>query len=283
MQIIFNFAKKKMFLLTNRLIGESTNRIIDKQQHMHLNLKGQLFNLEKPVVMGIYNVSPDSFYTESVGQTLPKTVDIIDIGGCSTRPGSTPATAQQEKERLTQGFALLKEQYPGIPVSVDTFRPEIAHWAVTKQGAAMINDVSGGSDAMFEVVASVQVPYVLTYPEGGGSSDMLFYFSKQLASLTRLGVNDIILDPGFGFGKTLEQNYEIARNLTCLQTFGLPVLVGISRKSMIQKALGTTPQDSLLGTAMLNVLLLERGANILRVHDVPQAQQAIAMFLLTNR
>lgn len=257
------------------------------KQHMHLNLKGQLFNLEKPVVMGIYNVSPDSFYTESVEQVLPKNVDIIDLGGCSTRPGSTPATALQEQERLEQGFAQLRANYPSIPVSVDTFRPEIAHWAVTKQGAAIINDVSGGSDAMFEVVADVQVPYILTYPEGGYSSDMLFYFSKQIARLTRLGVNDIILDPGFGFGKTLEQNYEIAKHLTCLQTFELPVLVGISRKSMIQKVLGTTPQDSLWGTCMLHSHLLERGAHILRVHDVEPAKQAIAIYeamnLLTNR
>ncbi len=254
---------------------------------MHLNLKGQLFNLEKPVVMGIYNVSPDSFYTESVEQVLPKTVDIIDLGGCSTRPGSTPATAEQEKERLQQGFAQLKTNYADIPVSVDTFRPEIAHWAVTEQGAAIINDVSGGSDAMFKVVADVQVPYILTYPEGGYSSDMLFYFSKQIARLTRWGVNDIILDPGFGFGKTLQQNYEIAKHLTCLQTFELPILVGISRKSMIQKVLGTTPQDSLLGTCMLHSHLLERGAHILRVHDVEPAKQAIAMYeainLLTNR
>ncbi len=245
---------------------------------MLLNIKGRLLSLESPLVMGIYNVSPDSFYTESVEQVLPQTVDIIDLGGCSTRPGSTPVTAEQEKQRLEQGFAQLKTHYAGIPVSVDTFRPDIAHWAVTKQGAALINDVSGGSDAMFEVVADVQVPYILTYPEGGGSSDMLFYFSKQIARLTRLGVNDIILDPGFGFGKTLQQNYEIARNLSCLQTFRLPVLVGISRKSMIQKVLGTTPQDSLLGTCMLHSHLLERGAHILRVHDVEAAQQAIAIY-----
>lgn len=245
---------------------------------MQINLKGTLLNLDSPIVMGIYNVSPDSFYTESVEQALPKTVDIIDLGGCSTRPGSTPATEQEEKERLAKGFAQLKTAYPGIPISVDTFRPNIARWAVTEQGAAIINDVSGGSEQMFQIVADVQVPYVLTYPHGGGSSDMLFYFSKQISALTRLGVNDIILDPGFGFGKTLEQNYEIARNLTCLQTFGLPVLAGISRKSMIQKVLGTTPEQSLIGTAVLHAFLLERGANILRVHDVEPAQQAIALY-----
>jgi dihydropteroate synthase len=209
---------------------------------------------------------------------LPASTQFIDLGGCSTRPGGEIATAQQEKQRLTQGFALLKEHYPHAIISVDTFRPEIAQWAVTEQGAAIINDVSGGNQAMFEVVAQTQVPYVLTYPLGGGSSDMLFYFSKQIATLTRMGVNDIILDPGFGFGKTLEQNYEIAQNLTCLQTFGLPVLVGISRKSMIQKVLGTTPQNSLLGTCMLHSHLLERGAHILRVHDVEPAQQAIAIY-----
>ena len=253
------------------------------KQHMHLNLKGQLFNLQKPIVMGIYNVSPDSFYTESVEQVLPKTVDIIDLGGCSTRPGGEIASASDEKQRLQQGFEQLNALYPNIPISVDTFRPEIAHWAVTEQGAAIINDVSGGSDAMFNVVAQAQVPYVLTYPHGGNSSDMLFFFSKQIASLTRLGVNDIILDPGFGFGKTLEQNYEIARNLSCLKTFGLPILVGISRKSMIQKVLGTTPQDSLNGTTVLNTLLLERGAHILRVHDVAEAQQAIALYEMVMR
>lgn len=245
---------------------------------MQLNIKGTLVSLDSPVVMGIFNVSPDSFYSKSVKPTLPASTQFIDLGGCSTRPGGEIATAQQEKQRLTQGFALLKEHYPHAIISVDTFRPEIAQWAVTEQGAAIINDVSGGSDAMFEVVAACQVPYVLTYPEGGDSSKMLFYFSKQIATLTRMGVNDIILDPGFGFGKTLEQNYEIAQNLTCLQTFGLPVLVGISRKSMIQKVLGTTPQNSLLGTCMLHSHLLERGAHILRVHDVEPAQQAIAMY-----
>ena len=259
---------------------------LNKQQ-MHINLKGHLLSLQKPIVMGIYNVSPDSFYTESVEQVLPKTVDIIDLGGCSTRPGGEIASASDEKQRLQQGFEQLNALYPNIPISVDTFRPEIAHWAVTEQGAAIINDVSGGNEEMFRVVAQLQVPYVLTYPHGGNSSDMLFFFSKQIASLTRLGINDIILDPGFGFGKTLEQNYEIARNLSCLQTFNLPVLVGISRKSMIQKVLGTTPQESLNGTTVLNTLLLERGAHILRVHDVAEAQQAIALYeamnLLTNR
>lgn len=245
---------------------------------MQLNIKGKLISLDQPVVMGIYNVSPDSFYSESVTPTLPDWTPFIDLGGCSTRPGGSIATQEQEKQRLEQGFAQLHAHYPKAIVSVDTFRPQIAHWAVTEQGAAIINDVSGGSAAMFEVVAQTQVPYVLTYPLGGDSSDMLFYFSKQIAALTRLGVNDILLDPGFGFGKTLEQQYEIARNLTCLQTFGLPVLVGISRKSMIQKVLGTSPQESLLGTAMLNTYLLERGATILRVHDVEAARQAIAMY-----
>lgn len=249
---------------------------------MQLNIKGTLVSLDSPVVMGIFNVSPDSFYSQSVKPTLPASTQFIDLGGCSTRPGGEIATAQQEKQRLTQGFALLKEHYPHAIISVDTFRPEIAQWAVTEQGAAIINDVSGGNQAMFEVVAQTQVPYVLTYPLGGGSSDMLFYFSKQIATLTRMGVNDIILDPGFGFGKTLEQNYEIAQNLTCLQTFGLPVLVGISRKSMIQKVLGTTPQNSLLGTCMLHSHLLERGAHILRVHDVEPAQQAIAIYKQLN-
>lgn len=249
---------------------------------MQLNIKGTLVSLDSPVVMGIFNVSPDSFYSKSVKPTLPASTQFIDLGGCSTRPGGEIATAQQEKQRLTQGFALLKEHYPHAIISVDTFRPEIAQWAVTEQGAAIINDVSGGNQAMFEVVAQTQVPYVLTYPLGGGSSDMLFYFSKQIATLTRMGVNDIILDPGFGFGKTLEQNYEIAQNLTCLQTFGLPVLVGISRKSMIQKVLGTTPQNSLLGTCMLHSHLLERGAHILRVHDVEPAQQAIAIYKQLN-
>ncbi|MBQ2025377.1 MAG: dihydropteroate synthase [Paludibacteraceae bacterium] len=249
---------------------------------MQLNIKGTLVSLDSPVVMGIFNVSPDSFYSKSVKPTLPASTQFIDLGGCSTRPGGEIATAQQEKQRLTQGFALLKEHYPHAIISVDTFRPEIAQWAVTEQGAAIINDVSGGNQAMFEVVAQTQVPYVLTYPLGGGSSDMLFYFSKQIATLTRMGVNDIILDPGFGFGKTLEQNYEIAQNLTCLQTFGLPVLVGISRKSMIQKVLGTTPQNSLLGTCMLHSHLLERGAHILRVHDVEPAQQTIAIYKQLN-
>jgi dihydropteroate synthase len=243
-----------------------------------INLKGQLVSLESPVVMGIFNVSPDSFYSGSVTPTLPADTAFIDLGGCSTRPGSEPANIDQEKKRLEQGFELLAKHYPHAWISVDTFRPEIAHWAVSEKGAAIINDVSGGNEAMFEVVADVQVPYVLTYPLGGSSSDMLFYFSKQLAALTRLGVNDVILDPGFGFGKTLEEKYEIARNLTCLKTFDLPVLVGISRKSMIQKVLNTTPDDSLLGTAMLNSYLLERGADILRVHDVPEAEQAIALY-----
>lgn len=245
---------------------------------MHINIKGTLISLDTPLVMGIYNVSPDSFYTESVAQTLPNSVDIIDLGGCSTRPGGEIASASDEKLRLQMGFEQLNALYPNKPISVDTFRPDIARWAIEAQNGCIINDVSGGCEAMFDVVGSLQVPYVLTYPEAGSSSDMLFYFSKQIAQLTQRGANDIILDPGFGFGKSLEQNYEIARNLSCLKTFGLPILVGISRKSMIQKVLGTTPQSSLNGTTVLNTLLLERGANILRVHDVAEAQQAIALY-----
>ena len=250
-----------------------------QKEDLTICIKGKLIDFSSPKVMGIVNFTTDSFYEKSRWNIDGlKYADIIDIGGCSTRPGSTPIDKNQEKKQLSKGIELLRQKYPDAIISVDTFRPSIAQWAVEEKGADIINDVSGGMVNMFETAAKCNVPYILTYPEEGFSSDMMYFFSKKIEKLYSLGVNDIILDPGFGFNKTMEQNFEIAKNMDCLKCFNLPILVGISRKSMIQHATGTNANTALNGTTALNSFLLEKGANILRVHDTKEAQEVVNIF-----
>ena len=271
-----------------------------------LNIKGRLFSLERPVVMGILNVTPDSFVADSRQQAesevcgrietiMKEGGSMIDIGGYSSRPGASDITPEEEWRRLEPALSILMKNYPAIPVSIDTFRADLAKRAVTDYGVSMINDISGGAmdKKMFETVAEIQVPYVLTHfrsdkappdREGGYKDenrfpeDVMLYFANKLQLLHRLGVNDVILDPGFGFGKTLEQNYELMRNMGQLSLlFDCPLLIGISRKSMIYSLLDCTIEESLNGTTVLNTCSLLNGANILRVHDVKAAVEAVKL------
>ena len=261
-----------------------------QKEDLTICIKGKLIDFSSPKIMGIVNFTTDSFYEKSRWNfdslKYADIIDIggcstrpgIDIGGCSTRPGSAPVDKTQEKKQLNKGIDLLKEKYPNAIISVDTFRPSIAQWAIEKKGVDIINDVSGGMVNMFETAAKYNVPYILTFAEEGFSADMMYFFSKKIEKLYSLGVSDVILDPGFGFNKTMEQNFEIAKNMDCLKCFNLPILVGISRKSMVQHATGTNANAALNGTTALNTILLEKGANILRVHDTKEAKEAINIF-----
>ncbi len=271
-------------------------------QTSSIQLKGELVSLDKPLVMGILNVTPDSFFSGSRYQTeqeilaRAKTIideggDIIDLGAYSSRPDSVDISVEQEKERLDFALSILKDHYPDAVYSVDTFRAEVAEHCVEKYGVDIINDISGGGldDKMFETVADLQVPYVMMHMRGTPQSmtqytdykdllpEVLKYFAERTDELYRLGVNDVIIDPGFGFSKTIDQNYEMMNHLEAFKIFDIPLLVGISRKSMIYKLFGTTPSESLNGTSVLNTLALMKGANILRVHDVREAREAIAI------
>ena len=284
-----------------------------------LNIKGKLLSLEKPLVMGILNVTPDSFFAESRMQQVDAMTErietilseggaIIDIGGYSSRPGADFVTQDEEWRRLEPALNITTKKYPEIPVSVDTFRADIAKQAVMAYDVSIINDISGGSldEDMFSTVAALNVPYILTHHSGLSQSiqrvtglgklhsevssgyhetdngrlqeEVMFYFAEQLKTLRRIGVNDVILDPGFGFGKTFEQNYELIR---CLKNFSLffecPLLAGISRKSMIYKLLDVSADESLNGTTVLNTYSLLNGADILRVHDVKAAVEAVKL------
>ena len=243
-------------------------------------------DLSEPLVMGILNVTPDSFYAGSRVQTeaeiagrARQIVDeggaIIDVGACSTRPGSEPATEAEEMERLRMGLAVVRREVPAAVVSVDTFRPDVARMAVEEFGAAIVNDVSG-SESMFRVASRLGVPYVLTSSQPTLRQTMLF-FAETVQQLRDMGQKDIILDAGFGFGKTVEQNYELMGGMEQLLALGLPLLVGVSRKSMIWRQLGTTPDDALNGTTVLNTIALMKGASILRVHDVKAAVDCITL------
>lgn len=267
---------------------------------MTLNIKGHLFSLDKPQVMAILNVTPDSFYPESRKQTeemitkhiekvLNEGASMIDVGGYSSRPNAAEVSPEEEMRRLSVALDILNRHYPEVPVSVDTFRSVIAEKSVETYGAAIINDISGGEidPAMFETVARLKVPYILMHMRGTPKTmqqltdykdmmeEIMLYFAKKVEQLHLLGVSDIILDPGFGFSKTLDQNYSLMKHLEEFQEFKLPLLVGISRKSMIFKLLGTTPEESLNGTTVLNTFALLNGANILRVHDVKAAVEAV--------
>lgn len=264
-----------------------------------INCKGTLINLSTPKVMGIVNVTPDSFFdggklTDAdavvfqVEKMLQEGATFIDLGGYSSKPGAEFVSETEELNRVIPVVKLLVEKFPDILLSIDTFRSEVAKQAI-ENGAALINDISAGllDENMLETVAKLQVPYIMMHMKGTPKTmqslanyedllkEMNFYFSERIAKARRFGLNDIIIDPGFGFAKTLEQNYELLQNLELLQFHDLPILAGISRKSMIYKALETAPEAALNGTTFLHAFCLQKGANILRVHDVKEAVECV--------
>jgi dihydropteroate synthase len=270
---------------------------------LFLKLNQRLYDLRKPVVMGIVNVTPDSFFSLSrfrAGRSLLNQVEqqiadgatIIDVGGYSTRPQAAPVSSEEELRRISEPIELIRKKFPDVPVSVDTFRSEVARAVVERYGVAMINDVSGGTldPRMFETVAAMKVAYVLMHMKGTPQQmytlteydallpDIIHFLEKRVAQLHLLGVNDVVIDPGFGFAKTLDQNYELLHKLEYFKEIEVPMLVGVSRKSMIYKLLGTTPEGALNGTTAVHMLALMGGASILRVHDVKEAMEAIKIF-----
>lgn len=271
-----------------------------------INCRGRLFAFDEPKVMGILNITPDSFYADSRTQSeeeiaarltrlTEEGADMIDIGAYSSRPGADDVPEEEEMARLRLGLSVTRRLFPDIPVSVDTFRADVAKMAVEECGADIVNDISGGEmdKRMFRTVARLGVPYVLMHMQGTPDTmqqaphydnlrqEVMCYFAERIDRLCQMGAKDIIVDPGFGFGKTLEHNYELMAHLEDFHAFHMPVLVGISRKSMIYKLLGGTPQSSLNGTTVLHTMALLKGAHILRVHDVKQAVEAKQIYLKT--
>lgn len=250
-----------------------------------LNVHGLLMDLRVPQVMGILNATPDSFYAESRSQTETEIVKrcqqivseggtIIDVGACSTRPGAEVASEAEEMERLRFALTVVRREQPAAVVSVDTFRPDVARMAVEEFGVDIINDVSEGTPEMFRMVARLGIPYILMSVQPT-MRDTLLVFAQKVQQLRDFGAKDIILDPGFGFGKTLEQNYQMMNELEQLRVMELPVLVGVSRKSMIYKKFNCKPDEALNGTTSLNTIALMKGADILRVHDVREAVECV--------
>ncbi|MBR4041653.1 MAG: dihydropteroate synthase [Bacteroidaceae bacterium] len=252
-----------------------------------LNIGGQLLSLERPLVMGILNATTESFYEASQMHTADAVADraltmlregasIIDVGGCSTKPGLAPVSEKEEMRRLGMALAAIRTVAPEAILSVDTFRASIAERCVREFGVQMINDVSGGEadERMFATVANLQVPYVLTCNKGSWT-ELMYDLAERINRLHLMGVNDVIVDPGFGFGKTLDDNYRLMAHLEELHLLECPLLVGVSRKSMIYKHLDITPTEALNGTTVLHTVALTKGAHILRVHDVKAAREAI--------
>jgi dihydropteroate synthase len=273
-----------------------------------LNIKGSLVEINRPQVMGILNVTPDSFFTDSrsfdadaishrVATMVAEGADMIDIGAYSSRPGAGEVSATEEMQRLERGMAIVRKIAPSILVSVDTFRADVARYAVESLGVDMVNDISAGllDDNMVATVAQLKVPYIAMHMRGTPATmsemtqydnvvaDVMRELSQRINEFTLAGINDIIIDPGFGFAKTTEQNYELLQNLELFHELGYPLLVGVSRKSMIYRALGVTPDDALNGTTVVNTIALQAGASILRVHDVKQAVEAVKIMMLTNK
>lgn len=269
-----------------------------------LSIHGQLLSLHEPQVMGILNITPDSFYSGSrteaeddicrrLHQLMDEGADMIDVGAYSTRPGADDVSEEEEMERLRRGLRVVRREFPEVPVSVDTFRANVARMAVEEEGADIINDISGGDmdRQMFRTVARLHVPYVLMHMQGVPRSmqqaphydnvrrEVMVHLAERVDLLHQMGVADVVVDPGFGFGKTLDHNYELMEHLEDFHELGCPLLVGISRKSMIYKLVGGTPQTALNGTTVLNTVALLKGAHILRVHDVAPAVEAKKMYL----
>ncbi|MFN5148233.1 MAG: dihydropteroate synthase [Flavobacteriia bacterium] len=267
----------------------------------YLRFGDKLLDLSTPKIMGILNVTPDSFYHPSrvaseknvlsvAEEMLEDGADIIDVGGYSTRPGSDAITEKEELDRVIPIVTILKKEFPDIILSVDTFRAMVAEQAILK-GADMINDISGWQfdPKILDVIDQYKVPYILMHAEGNVETlhnskeyvdffrDIVYYFSEKLQELNTRGITDIIIDPGFGFSKSLEENYSLIRNLEMLHLLEQPILVGLSRKSMIWKKLGGSPESALNGTTILNTQAILKGASILRVHDVPEAREIIKL------
>ena len=271
--------------------------------HYSLNINGTLFDLSSPQVMGILNVTPDSFYAGSrkqneeeirqrCHQIINEGATIIDIGAYSSRADAKHITPEEEMNRLHTGLRILREEFPDAIVSVDTFRAKVAERCVKEYEVNIINDIAAGAmdKEMFETIARLQVPYIMMHMQGTPQTmqhaphyecitrEVFMYFAERIHHLHNLGVNDIILDPGFGFGKTLEHNYELMNHLEeFIQVFDMPLLIGISRKSMIYKLLGITANEALNGTTVLHTISLLKGAHILRVHDVKEAVEAVRL------
>lgn len=277
-----------------------------------LNIKGRLLSLSAPVVMGILNCTPDSFFAGSRKQTEKEIADranqivaeggsIIDVGAFSTRPGASEVSQEEEMNRLRHALPIVAREQPGVAISVDTYRPDVARMAVEEYGTDIINDVSEGGitgivdkpleerydvadgderfkqyPAIFRMMGRLKVPYILMSVQGN-IHDMLINFAKEVQQLRDLHVNDIILDPGYGFGKTQEENFAILRDQRKLEVLGLPILAGLSRKRLIWKTLGLTADEALNGTTVVNTVALANGASILRVHDVKEAAQAVKL------
>lgn len=272
-----------------------------------LNCNGQLIDLSEPIIMGVLNVTPDSFFDggkyenvkallQQVGKMISAGAMIIDVGGMSSRPGAEIINVSEELSRVIPIIKQIKEHFPTIIISIDTVRSEVARQSVAA-GASIINDISAGSidDQMFETVAELNVPYILMHMQGKPedmqqhpdyqdvTKNVLDFFIEKIGELRELGVKDIILDPGFGFGKTIQHNYQLLQNFAIFKILDLSLLAGISRKSMIYKVLDSTPEEALNGTTVLNTLALERGAKILRVHDVKEAKETITLWKQLNQ
>tara|TARA_S200000501_G_scaffold228506_1_gene214274 strand:+ start:13063 stop:13887 length:825 start_codon:yes stop_codon:yes gene_type:complete len=266
---------------------------------MTINTNGKIINLSSPKIMGILNITPDSFYDggkfnkrggilKQIEKMVNSGVDIIDVGGYSSRPGAKDVSIENELNRVIPAIELIKKKYPNAIISIDTFRGKVANEAI-ETGAAIVNDISGGNldSSMFEVVAKYKTPYVLMHMKGTPANmmsktnysdvtkDVCKYFSERIAKAKSFGINDIMIDPGFGFSKTIKQNYELLNNLEFLKQFDKPLVVGVSRKSMIYKTLNTTPEKALNGSSVLHAISLIKGANILRTHDVKEAAECI--------
>ncbi|WP_297089621.1 dihydropteroate synthase [uncultured Draconibacterium sp.] len=283
------------------LITQSAGKFLKRNNTLHLGEKE--LDLSIPVVAGIVNITPDSFYDggkmedesvmlKAVEQMIAEGAGIIDIGAVSTRPGSKPVSTKEELTRLLPAVKALRTAFPEIVISVDTFRSWVAVRVIDEIGPIIINDISGGTldSKMFETVGKLQMPYILSHIKGTPQNmqdnpeyedlikEVSQYFAERVKKLNKLGVKEVILDPGFGFGKTVDHNFELLNRLDSLKVFQLPVMVGLSRKSMIWKALDVTPETALNGTSVANTLALMGGADILRVHDVKEAVEAVKIF-----
>jgi dihydropteroate synthase len=296
--ICINFLKNKEL----KTINPKGNFKPHKKMLMTINCKGILIDLTRPKVMGILNLTPNSFFDggkyadenevlEQVAKMLNEGATFIDVGAYSSKPNAEYVSEEEELQRLLPVVEVLVKEFPKIILSIDTFRSEVAEQAINA-GAAMINDISAGylDESMMEIVAKLQVPYIMMHMKGTPKTmqsltqydnilkEVMFYFAERIHKARSLGINDLIVDPGYGFAKTREQNFEVLQKSELFQQLEVPILAGLSRKSMIHKTLETTPQEALNGTTVLNTLALTKGANILRVHDVKQAMEAVTLF-----